>query len=74
MADIHILVADDCSGQRLDAFLGANDGCPTRSACAHLIEEAPLPSTVRFVSLKSTPYAPAIASRSTCPSRTTRPM
>lgn len=38
MADIHILVADDCSGQRLDAFLGANDGCPTRSACAHLIE------------------------------------
>ena len=24
MADIHILVADDCSGQRLDAFLGAN--------------------------------------------------
>ena len=38
MADIHILVADDCSGQRLDAFLGANDGCPTRSACAYLIE------------------------------------
>ena len=38
MADIHILVADDCSGQRLDGFLGANDGCPTRSACAHLIE------------------------------------
>ena len=24
--------------QRLDAYLGANDGCPTRSACAHLIE------------------------------------
>lgn len=22
----------------LDAYLGANDGCPTRSACAHLIE------------------------------------
>lgn len=38
MADIHILVADDCAGQRLDAYLGANDGCPTRSACAHLIE------------------------------------
>ena len=38
MADIHILVADDSVGQRLDAFLGANDGCPTRSACAHLIE------------------------------------
>ena len=38
MADIHILVADDAAGQRLDAYLGANDGCPTRSACAHLIE------------------------------------
>ena len=38
MADIHILVADDTAGQRLDAYLGANDGCPTRSACAHLIE------------------------------------
>ncbi len=38
MADIHILVADDSVGQRLDAYLGANDGCPTRSACAHLIE------------------------------------
>ena len=38
MADIHILVADDSTGQRLDAYLGANDGCPTRSACAHLIE------------------------------------
>lgn len=38
MADIHILVADDSAGQRLDAYLGANDGCPTRSACAHLIE------------------------------------
>ena len=38
MADIHILVADDSAGQRLDAYLGANDGCPTRSTCAHLIE------------------------------------
>ena len=38
MADIHILVADDSAGQRLDAYLGANDGCPTRSARAHLIE------------------------------------
>lgn len=27
MADIHILVADDAAGQRLDAYLGANDGC-----------------------------------------------
>ena len=38
MADIHILVSDDAAGTRLDSFLGANDGCPTRSACAHLIE------------------------------------
>ena len=30
MADIHILVADDTAGQRLDAFLGAHDGCPAR--------------------------------------------
>ena len=69
MADIHILVADDSAGQRLDAYLGANDGCPTRSACAHLIEGG----AVAVNGEKSAPYAPAIASRSTCPSRTTRP-
>lgn len=74
MADIHILVADDCSGQRLDAFLGANDGCPTRSACAHLIEGGAVAVNGEICLSKSTPYAPAIASRSTCPSRTTRPM
>lgn len=73
MADIHILVADDSAGQRLDAYLGANDGCPTRSACAHLIEEAPLPSTARPACQKSMLCAPATASRSTCPSRTIRP-
>lgn len=38
MADIHILVSELDTGQRLDAFLGSNDACPTRSACARLIE------------------------------------
>ena len=38
MADFHNLVADDSALQRLDAYLGANDGCPTRSACAHQLE------------------------------------
>ena len=28
MADIHILVADDCSGQRLDGFLGCQRRLP----------------------------------------------
>ena len=51
MADIHILVADDSSGQRLDAYLGANDGCPTRSACAHLIEVVVLVANVEGDSL-----------------------
>lgn len=36
--DIHILVSDAQAGKRLDALLGSLDGCPSRSACAHLIE------------------------------------
>ena len=36
--DIHILVSDAQAGKRLDAVLGSLDGCPSRSACAHLIE------------------------------------
>lgn len=36
--DIHILVSDAQAGKRLDALLGRLDGCPSRSACAHLIE------------------------------------
>lgn len=36
--DIHILVSDVQAGKRLDALLGSLDGCPSRSACAHLIE------------------------------------
>ena len=73
MADIHILVADDTDGQRLDAYLGANDGCPTRSACAHLIEGGPYVSMARPACPKSMPCEPATAFRSTCPSRTTPP-
>lgn len=74
MADIHILVADDSAGRRLDAFLGANDGCPTRSACAHLIEGGAVAVNGETgLRTKSTPCAPAIAFRSICPSRTIPP-
>ena len=34
MADIHIHVADDAAGQRLDAYLGANDGSTLTPAAA----------------------------------------
>lgn len=74
MADIHILVADDSAGQRLDAYLGANDGCPTRSACAHLIEGGAVAVNGETCLSKSMPYALVTASRSTCPSRTIPPM
>ena len=36
--DLHILVAESDAGTRLDAYLGALDACPSRSACAHLVE------------------------------------
>ena len=73
MADIHILVADDAAGQRLDAYLGANDGCPTRSACAHLIEGGAV-AVNGETCLSSMPCAPATVFRSICPSRTIPPM
>lgn len=73
MADIHILVADDATGQRLDAYLGANDGCPTRSACAHLIEGGAVAVNGETCLSKSTPCEPATVFRSICLSRTTRP-
>ena len=37
-ADAHYLVDAADAGTRLDAYLGAQDGMPSRSACAHLIE------------------------------------
>ena len=74
MADIHILVADDSAGQRLDAYLGANDGCPTRSACAHLIEGGAVAVNGETCLSKSMPYASVTASRLTCPSLTIPPM
>ena len=37
-SDLHILVTEDQAGVRLDSFLGSLDACPSRSACAHLIE------------------------------------
>lgn len=36
--DVHILVDDNRAGTRLDAYLGALETCPSRSACARLIE------------------------------------
>lgn len=74
MADIHILVADDSVGQRLDAFLGANDGCPTRSACAHLIEGGAVAVNGETCLSKNMLCAPVTASRSTCPSSMIPPM
>ncbi len=37
-ADIRLLVTEEGAGARLDAFLGAQPGCPSRSACARLVE------------------------------------
>ena len=36
--DLHILVDESSAGARIDAFLGAQEGTPSRSACARLIE------------------------------------
>lgn len=36
--DLHILVDAADAGVRLDAYLGAREACPSRSACTHLIE------------------------------------
>lgn len=36
--DIHYLVQAEDAGVRIDAYLGARDGMPSRSACAKLIE------------------------------------
>ncbi len=74
MADIHILVADDSVGQRLDAYLGANDGCPTRSACAHLIEGGAV--AVNGETCLSKKYVVRSGDRISviCPSRTIPPM
>ena len=36
--DLHILVDEHAAGQRLDAFLGAQEHAPSRSACARLID------------------------------------
>lgn len=36
--DIHLLVDASGAGARLDSYLGAQDCCPSRSACAHLID------------------------------------
>lgn len=38
MSDVRFLVTSEGAGQRLDAFLGAQDACPSRSACAKLVE------------------------------------
>ncbi len=73
MADIHILVADDCAGQRLDAYLGANDGCPTLRLRASDRGRRRIVNGETCLS-KSMPYAPVTAFLSTCPSSTIPPM
>ena len=37
-ADVHLLVPSEAAGERLDAYLGAQNACPSRSACAKLVE------------------------------------
>ncbi|MBQ9005734.1 MAG: RluA family pseudouridine synthase, partial [Atopobiaceae bacterium] len=39
MRVIELLVGPDADGERLDAFLGATDGLPSRSACARLVDD-----------------------------------
>ena len=36
---VELLVGPDADGERLDAFLAAADGMPSRSACARLVEQ-----------------------------------
>ena len=38
MADMHYLVDAADAGKRIDAYLGAQSGMPSRSACARLLE------------------------------------
>lgn len=37
-ADVHVRVDTVSAGERLDAYLGGLDACPSRSACAKLVE------------------------------------
>ncbi len=37
-AELHLVVPAEAAGERLDAYLGAQKDCPSRSACAKLIE------------------------------------
>lgn len=37
-ADVHVRVEATSAGERLDAYLGGLDACPSRSACAKLVE------------------------------------
>ena len=39
MRVVELLVGPDADGERLDAFLGATDGLPSRSACARLVDD-----------------------------------
>lgn len=61
MADIHILVDGADAAVRLDAYLGSNDSCPTRSACAHLIEGGAV--TVNGETCLSKKYAVRVGDR-----------
>lgn len=55
--EVHFLVTPEDAGQRLDAYLGARDACPSRSACAHLIEAEAVTLNGEVCSSKKQPVA-----------------
>ena len=59
--ELHTTVPADGAGRRLDAYLGSLDACPSRSACAHLIEAGAV--SVNGVVVMSKKYAVAEGDR-----------
>ena len=37
-SELHLVVSAADAGERLDSYLGARSACPSRSACARLVE------------------------------------
>jgi len=58
------LVGPDDDGERLDSFVASMPGCPSRSACARLIEEGHVTITPRPRSPRANAWRWAIACRS----------
>ena len=53
-ANFSHIVSTDFAGARLDAYLGSLDACPSRSACAHMIEEGKVAVNGEVVTSKKT--------------------